>query len=116
MAFLSPVSGTSTLTRFLPRSSRLRLADVVDGEWPDDACVLTFDDGLVEHLATVAPALERRGLTGVFCPPGRAVVERVPLDVQRTQFLLAATRDHEALGRRILDAAENPDRIWAENT
>ena len=94
----------------------VRLEDVVHGTWPDDACLLTFDDGLVEHLAVVAPALEQRGLTGVFCPPGRAIVERRPLDVQRTQFLLAATPDHEALGRRILDAADDPDRLWAENT
>jgi peptidoglycan/xylan/chitin deacetylase (PgdA/CDA1 family) len=94
----------------------VRIEDVARGEWPEDACLLTFDDGLVEHLETVAPALERRGLTGVFCPPGRAVVERVPLDVQCTQFLLAATRDHEALGRRILAAADDPERLWAENT
>ncbi|HZB23541.1 MAG TPA: polysaccharide deacetylase family protein [Gaiellaceae bacterium] len=91
------------------RYTCVRLADVVDGEWPDDACVLTFDDGLVEHLATVAPALERRGLTGVFCPPGRAVVERVPLDVQKTQFLLAASHDHAALRDRILEHAALPD-------
>ena len=25
-------------------------------EWPEDACLLTFDDGLVEHLEVVAPA------------------------------------------------------------
>ena len=74
------------------RYTPVRLEDVVASEWPDDACLLTFDDGLVEHLDVVAPALEQRGLTGVFCPPGRAVVERRPLDVQRTQFLLAATR------------------------
>jgi peptidoglycan/xylan/chitin deacetylase (PgdA/CDA1 family) len=98
------------------RYTCVRLDDVVAGTWPDDACLLSFDDGLVEHLEIVAPALERRGLTGVFCPPGRAVVERRPLDVQRTQFLLAATADHEALGRRILAAVDDPDRIWAENT
>ena len=84
--------------------------------WPDRGCVLTFDDGLVEHLETVAPALERRGLRGVFCPPGRAVLERVPLDVQKTQFLLANTRDHRALGQRVLEAADDPDRLWADNT
>ena len=98
------------------RYTCVRLEDVVGGAWPDDACVLTFDDGLVEHLDVVAPALEERDLTGVFCPPGRAVVERRPLDVQRTQFLLASTSDHEALGRRILAAVDDPDRLWAENT
>ena len=98
------------------RYTCVRLDDVVQRAWPDDACLLTFDDGLVEHLEVVAPALEQRGLTGVFCPPGRAVVERRPLDVQRTQFLLASTPDHEALGRRILEAADDPERLWAENT
>ena len=87
----------------------VRLADVVDADWPDDACLLTFDDGLVEHLSTVAPALEARELTGVFCPPGRAVAERVPLDVQKTQFLLAATDDHGALRDRILAHASLPE-------
>lgn len=98
------------------RYTCVRLDDVVAGAWPDEGCLLTFDDGLVEHLDVVAPALERRGLSGVFCPPGRAVVERRPLDVQRTQFLLTATADHEALARRILDAVDDPDRLWAENT
>ena len=98
------------------RYTCVRLEDVVAGTWPDDACLLTFDDGLVEHLDVVAPALEQRGLTGVFCPPGRAVVERRPLDVQRTQFLLASTPDHEALARQILAAVDDADRLWAENT
>jgi peptidoglycan/xylan/chitin deacetylase (PgdA/CDA1 family) len=98
------------------RYTTVRLQDVGDGTWPDNACLLTFDDGLVEHLATVAPALERRGLTGVFCPPGRAVVERKPLDVQKTQFLLAASKDHDELGERILEHVEDAGRFRAENT
>jgi peptidoglycan/xylan/chitin deacetylase (PgdA/CDA1 family) len=92
------------------------VADVVRGSLPPDACMLTFDDGLVEHLRTVAPALERRGLAGVFCPPGRAVVERRPLDVQKTQFLLALSDDHEALGRRILERVADPEPFRAANT
>jgi peptidoglycan/xylan/chitin deacetylase (PgdA/CDA1 family) len=73
--------------------------------WPEDACLLTFDDGLVEHLEVVAPALARRGMTGVFCPPGMAVLERRVLDVQKSQFVLAASDDHEALARRIFELA-----------
>ncbi len=98
------------------RYTCVRVENVARESLPDDACLLTFDDGLVEHVATVAPALERRGLTGVFCPPGRAVVERKPLDVQKTQFLLAESTDHEALGRRILDRVDDPARTWTENT
>jgi peptidoglycan/xylan/chitin deacetylase (PgdA/CDA1 family) len=73
--------------------------------WPEDACLLTFDDGLVEHLEVVAPALARRGMTGVFCPPGASVLERRVLDVQKSQFVLAASDDHEALARRIFELA-----------
>jgi peptidoglycan/xylan/chitin deacetylase (PgdA/CDA1 family) len=104
------------LDHVVNRYECVRLADVAARAWPENACLLTFDDGLVEHLETVAPALERRGLSGVFCPPGRAVAERVPLDVQKTQFLLAATDDHRALGERILAAVDDPDRVLAENT
>ncbi len=94
------------------------LATVRARQWPEDACLLTFDDGLVEHLDVVTPALRRRGLTGVFCPPAAPVLERRVLDVQKSQFVLAATQDHEALARRIFvlhpegDEAELRQR-WA---
>jgi peptidoglycan/xylan/chitin deacetylase (PgdA/CDA1 family) len=90
--------------------------EVAERRWPENGCLLTFDDGLVEHLSTVAPALEQRELRGVFCPPGRAIVERVPLDVQKTQFLLASTGNHRALGEHILASVQDPDRLWADNT
>jgi peptidoglycan/xylan/chitin deacetylase (PgdA/CDA1 family) len=85
------------------------LDDVLGGAWPENGCLLTFDDGLVEHLDTVAPALEARGLRGVFAVPGRPVLERRPLDVQKTQFLLAGSDDHAALGERLLELAEVED-------
>ena len=81
------------------------LETVRSRDWPDDACLLTFDDGLVEHLELVAPALAARGMTGVFCPPGASTLERRVLDVQKSQFVLAASDDHQALSRRILDLA-----------
>jgi len=79
------------------------LETVRSREWPDDACLLTFDDGLVEHLEVVAPALARRGMTAVFCPSGAPVLERRVLDVQKSQFVLAASPDHDALARRIFE-------------
>jgi peptidoglycan/xylan/chitin deacetylase (PgdA/CDA1 family) len=91
---------------------------VLAGSWPEDGCLLTFDDGLVEHLDTVAPALEARGLRGVFAVPGQPVLERRPLDVQKTQFLLAGSDDHAALGERLLELAEveDADAFRAANT
>jgi peptidoglycan/xylan/chitin deacetylase (PgdA/CDA1 family) len=96
--------------------SPVGIDDVASGNWPDGACLLTFDDGLVEHLATVAPALEQRGLRGVFCPPGRAVVERVLPDVQKTQFLLATVDDHRTLCDAILARVDDPVVVWRDNT
>ncbi len=78
-------------------------------EWPDDACLLTFDDGLVEHLDVVAPALLRRGLTAVFCPSAAPVFDRRVLDVQKSQFVLAASPDHDALARRIFELYPDGD-------
>jgi peptidoglycan/xylan/chitin deacetylase (PgdA/CDA1 family) len=94
------------------------LADVERRAWPVDACLLTFDDGLSEHLGTVAPALERRGLTGVFCVPGLPLGERRALDVQKTQFLLAESPDHAALAASMLELAQvdDEDTFRSRNT
>lgn len=57
---------------------------------PANAALLTFDDGFVDHYATVLPILRARGLTGVFflaydaCGPTPRV-----LGVHKTHFLLA---------------------------
>jgi peptidoglycan/xylan/chitin deacetylase (PgdA/CDA1 family) len=86
----------------------IRLGQVVEAysggaPLPANACLLTFDDGLADHVQTVLPALRRRGLTGCFCVPGRLLEEPVVLDVQKSQFLLAAVDDHAALGSLLLD-------------
>jgi peptidoglycan/xylan/chitin deacetylase (PgdA/CDA1 family) len=90
--------------------------EVVKGAWPANSCLLTFDDGLREHLETVAPALERRSLRGVFCVPARPVLERTVLDVQKSQFLLASTDDHAALGAEILADVDDPEGFYTRNT
>ena len=96
----------------------LRVADVAARDWPPNACLLTFDDGLREHLETVAPALEARGLTGCFCPPAQPVLERRVLDVQKTQWLLGTMPDHAALGDELLALAglEDETAFRAANT
>src|SRR3712207_4663931 len=88
----------------------VRVADVAARAWPPNGCLLTFDDGLREHLETVAPALEARGLTGCFCVPAQPVLERRVLDVQKTQWLLGTVPDHRALGDRLLALARVADR------
>ncbi len=57
---------------------------------PPAAALLTFDDGFVDHYATVWPILRRRGLTGVFFL-SRHASGSAPrmLGVHKTHFLLA---------------------------
>src|SRR5262249_9060664 len=62
------------LDRFAREYTVVGCADVLGGRLPDNACLLTFDDGLVEHAEHVAPALERRGFSGCFCPAGRSTL------------------------------------------
>jgi peptidoglycan/xylan/chitin deacetylase (PgdA/CDA1 family) len=69
---------------------------------PANACLLTFDDGLADHVHAVAPLLLQRGLTGCFCAPAGAILERRVLDVQKVQLVLGGTADHHALERRAL--------------
>ena len=68
------------------------LEAAIDGRepLPANAALLTFDDGFVDHFATVCPMLSERGLAGTFflsqdaCGPAPRL-----LNVHKTQFLLA---------------------------
>lgn len=63
------------------------------GSIPDRACLLTFDDGLIDHAETVLPILEDRGLRGLFF---------VPTSILTSQHMLPAHQIHLLLS--ILDA------------
>ena len=73
---------------------------------PPNACLLTFDDGFLDHYTTVFPRLLARGLSGSFYPP--AVVARGGrvLDVHKIHFILAAAPDHEALAARLIQLVD----------
>jgi peptidoglycan/xylan/chitin deacetylase (PgdA/CDA1 family) len=80
---------------------RERLLAVLRGERapPDDALLLTFDDGLADHHEWVLPELRDRGLSGVFFVP-TGPLDGVALPVHRVHALLGAHdagRVHEAL-------------------
>ena len=69
---------------------------------PENACLLTFDDGFRDHHATVLPLLAARGLTGSFYPPARAMLEHRMLGVHKIQFILASAPDHHDLVESVL--------------
>jgi peptidoglycan/xylan/chitin deacetylase (PgdA/CDA1 family) len=76
-------------------------------ELPRNACVLTFDDGLIDHYRDVFPRLRKRGLKAAFFPSARPVVECRVLDVHKIHFILAAVADVAQLSREIFQLLNN---------
>ena len=60
--------------------------------------LLTFDDGLREHVDFVLPILRRRGLFGVFYVPSSPITDGIVLDVHGLHLALGRLG-----GRRVLD-------------
>jgi len=57
---------------------------------PDDAVLLTFDDGYIDHFTYVFPILQERGIQGSFFIPGKTFCDNVLLDVNKIHFILAS--------------------------
>ena len=75
---------------------------------PDDAAVLTFDDGLADHYECVLPELRRRGLWGLFFVPTAPLVFGRRLPVQRIHTLVSEYPGSELLDEleRLLDGED----------
>ncbi len=57
---------------------------------PDDALLLTFDDGYIDHFTTVFPILQENNIQGTFFIPGKTFSENILLDVNKIHFVLAS--------------------------
>ncbi|WP_205665677.1 polysaccharide deacetylase family protein [Anoxybacter fermentans] len=58
---------------------------------PENALLLTFDDGYIDHYLYVMPALKEYGMQGSFFVPGKIIEERTLLDVNKIHFILASS-------------------------
>ena len=67
----------------------LRAAVAGKKELPEQAVLLTFDDGYIDHYNYVFPLLRRLGIRGFFSMPGKILSERKLLDVNKIHFILA---------------------------
>jgi peptidoglycan/xylan/chitin deacetylase (PgdA/CDA1 family) len=72
-----------------------------DVNLPKNAALLTFDDGYIDHYATVFPLLEERGIQGCFFPPAKAILDNEVLDVNKIHFVLATVTNLDALLKEI---------------
>lgn len=57
---------------------------------PNNAAILTFDDGFIDHYINVSPLLKERGIQGYFFPSSAAIRNQKVLEVHKIQFLLAS--------------------------
>lgn len=73
-------------------------------ELPRNSCLLTFDDGLIDHFVTVFPRLAARGWSGAFFPVAAAHRGTGVLDVHKIQLILAVESDVSRLVRRLRQA------------
>ncbi|MFW6040853.1 MAG: polysaccharide deacetylase family protein [Thermoplasmatota archaeon] len=64
-------------------------------ELPEDAVLLTFDDGYKDHYEKVFPILERKNIQGCFFPPAKAILEKEVLDVNKIHLILAINEEKD---------------------
>ena len=63
-----------------------------DVQLPQNACLLTFDDGYLDHFTDVFPVLDANQIQGCFFPPAQAILENKVLDVNKLHFILASVQ------------------------
>lgn len=66
-----------------------RDAILTNNPLPPRPCLLTFDDGYIDHYQYVFPELNARGLSGIFFTPKTSLLDRKLLEVNKLQFILA---------------------------
>lgn len=72
------------------------MQDVIDAVYggkrlPENAIMLSFDDGYIDHYTNVFPILANKGISGLFAMPGKIIKEGKVLDVNKIHFILAST-------------------------
>lgn len=73
---------------------------------PENALLLTFDDGYIDHFTNVFPILQENGIQGSFFIPGKTFSENALLDVNKIHFVLASAPIRE-LYKEVLSKIDN---------
>lgn len=66
-------------------------------ELPENALLLTFDDGYIDNFTVALPLLKKYGIQGSFFIPGKTFSENVLLDVNKVHFVLASADNTKEL-------------------
>ncbi len=66
-------------------------------KFPENALLLTFDDGYIDNFTVAMPLLKKYGMQGSFFIPGKTFTENVLLDVNKVHFVLASADNPKEL-------------------
>lgn len=69
---------------------------------PENAMLLTFDDGYIDNYLAAFPILKAHHMQGSFFIPGKTFTDNVLLDVNKIHFILASAENVEVLMHDIL--------------
>lgn len=81
---------------------------------PENALLLTFDDGYIDHFTTVFPVLKENKIQGSFFIPGKTFSENVLLDVNKIHFILASA-DIQEIVKSMLDRLDFYRKEFSES-
>ncbi len=76
-------------------SMEMALESLDGKELPENAVLLTFDDGYIDNFTVAFPLLKKYHMQGSFFIPGMPLMENRVLDVNKIQFILAAADSME---------------------
>lgn len=79
-------------------------------ELPENALLLTFDDGYIDHYTNVFPVLSGYGVQGSFFVTGKTFMEHTLLDVNKIHFILAS-----APIRKLLEELEREFQLYRQD-
>lgn len=73
--------------------------DVINGQikLKKNSCLLTFDDGYIDHFKTALPELKKRNISAIFFVPAEAILKRKLADVNKIQLILSVIKDKKKL-------------------
>lgn len=86
-------------------------------ELPENAALLTFDDGYADHYSYVFPILNDKKIQGSFYIPGKTFTEGKVLDVNKIHFILASGKIEYILEQlyKLLDFYRGKEFDYASN-
>lgn len=100
----------SQMEFFAANFNVVRMEQVIDvvkngGALPENAVLLTFDDGYIDNFTYAFPVLEEFGFQGSFFIPGKTFTTHQLLDVNKIHYILASAD----INKLVLDVKKELD-------